>query len=57
LKQAAQGGGGVTILWGVEDMWRCGTEGYSLVGMVAMGCQLDLVILVVFSNLNDSMIR
>ena len=27
LAQAAQGGGGVTIPGGVQEMWRCGTEG------------------------------
>jgi len=26
---AAQGGGGVTILGGVPEPWRCGTEGPS----------------------------
>jgi len=34
LAQAAQGGGGVTIPGGVQEMWRCGTEGRGLVGMV-----------------------
>jgi len=28
LAQAAQGGGGVTILEGVQEMWRCSTEGH-----------------------------
>jgi len=40
------------ISWGDA---QCGTEGHSLVGMVVMGWWLDLI-LVVFSNLNDSMI-
>jgi len=31
LDQAAQGGGGVTIPGGVQEMWRCGTEGHGLV--------------------------
>ena len=35
---------------------RCGTEKLGWVGMVGMGGWLDLVILVVFSNLNVSMI-
>jgi len=26
LKQAARGGGGVTVPGGVQGMWRCGTE-------------------------------
>jgi len=37
-------------------MCRCGTFGQGLVGMVVMGWRLDLMILEVFSNLNDSMI-
>ena len=37
-------------------MCRCGTSGYGLVGMVVLGGWLDLMILEVFSNLNDSMI-
>jgi len=27
-KQAAQGGGAVTIPGGIQEMWRCGTEGH-----------------------------
>ena len=27
LVQAAKGGGGVTVPGGVQEMWRCGTEG------------------------------
>jgi len=34
LTQAAQGGGGVTVPGDVQEMWRCGTEGCGLVGMV-----------------------
>ena len=26
LAQGAQGGGGVTIPGGVQELWRCGTE-------------------------------
>jgi len=36
---------------------RCGTSGHGLVGMVLLGGWLDLMILEVFSNLNDSMKR
>jgi len=37
-------------------MCRCGTSGHGLLDMVVLGGQLDLMILEVFSNLNDSMI-
>ena len=50
LEQASQGGDGVTIPGGVQEMCRCGTKGHGLVHRVGMGQQLDLVILVVFSN-------
>jgi len=36
-------------------MCRCDTSGHGLAGMVVMGWRLDLMILEVFSNLNDSM--
>ena len=52
---AVQGGGGVTIPGGVPVLWGCGTEGcgqWAWWGWAG----LDLGILVVFSNLNDSMI-
>ena len=29
VAQAAQGGGGVTFPGGVQETWRCGTEGLS----------------------------
>jgi len=29
LEQAAQGGGGVTVPGGVQEMWRCGTSGWT----------------------------
>jgi len=45
------GGGWVTIPGGVQKMCRCGTSGCGLVGMVVLGGWLDLMILVVFSNL------
>lgn len=50
--QSSQGRGGITILGGAQEMYRCGTQRHSLVSMVVMGSQLDLMI---FSNL-DSMI-
>jgi len=56
LEQAAQGSGGVTIPGGVQKMCRYGTSGHGLAGMVLLGGWLDLMILEVFSNLNDSMI-
>ena len=37
-------------------MCRRGTSRQGLVGMVVMGWQLGLMILEIFSNLNDSMI-
>jgi len=37
-------------------MCRYGTSGHGLVGMVVMGGRLDLMILEVFSNLNNSLI-
>ena len=35
--QAAQGSDGVTVTGGVQEMWRCGTEGHGIVIMVEMG--------------------
>ena len=32
LAQAAQGSQGVTIPGGVQEAWRCGTEGHSMHG-------------------------
>ena len=57
LEQAAQGSGGLTMPGGVQKMRRRGTSGRGLVGMVVLGWQLDLMILEVFSKLNDSMIH
>ena len=55
MAQVAQGGGGVTVHGGVQELCGCGTEGrgqwYGADGVTA-----GLVILMVFSNLNDSMI-
>ena len=36
MEQAAQGGGGVTILGGFQETWKCGTQGHSLVGKGGM---------------------
>ena len=44
LEQAAQGGGGVPILGGVQKTCRYGTSGYSLVGMVVLGGWMDSMI-------------
>ena len=51
LEWAAQGGGGVTISGGVQETFRCCTEGHGLVGNMVVGGQLDWMILEVFSNL------
>ena len=51
MAQAAQGSGGVTICGGVPEPCGCGTEGCGWAELV-----LDKMILVVFSNLNDSII-
>ena len=55
LVQAAQGGGGVTIPGGVQEIFRCCTEGRGLVGSIGDGGWLDCMILEVFSDLGDSM--
>ena len=56
LVEAAQGSGGVAIPGGVQKMCRYSTSGHGLAGMVVLGWWLDLMILEVFSNLNNSMI-
>ena len=56
MERATEGGDGVTAPGGVKEKCIHGTEGHGLVGMVVMGWWLDKVILVVFSNLNGSMI-
>ena len=56
LEQAAQESGGVTIPGDVKKTCRYGTSGHGLADMVVLGWQSDLMILEVFSNLNDSMI-
>jgi len=55
LEQAAQGSGGVPISGGVQKTCS-GTSGHGSADMVVLGWWLDLMILEVFSNLNDSMI-
>jgi len=39
LGQTTLGSGGVTVLGGVQETHRCGTEGHSSVGMVKVSCQ------------------
>jgi len=56
LAQAAQGNGGVPIPGGVQNTCRCGTLGHGLAGLAVLGWGLDLMILEVFSNLNDSVL-
>ena len=53
---SSQGSSGVTIPGGVQKTCKYGTSGHGLAGMVVLGWWLDLMILEVFSNLNDSMI-
>ena len=50
LTQAAQGGGGVAVSGGVQEPWRCGTEGYGQWATLVVGGWLDWVILEVFSK-------
>ena len=42
LKQTAQRGSAVTVPGGVQETWRCGTEGHGLVGMVGDGLTVEL---------------
>ena len=56
LERAAQGGGGVTIPGGVQEMCRCDTKEHGQWATLVVGGWLDQMILKVFSNLNDSMI-
>lgn len=37
LEQVTQGSGGVTVSGDVQEIWRCRTEEYDLVGLVVMG--------------------
>ena len=37
LEWAAQGDGGVTVPGGVQETFRCGTEGHGLVGKLVVG--------------------
>ena len=56
LTQAAQGGGGVAVSGGVQEPWRCGTEGYGQWVVLIVGGWLDWVILEFSSNFGDSVI-
>jgi len=56
LDQAAQGSGGVPIPGGVQKTCGWGTSRHGLAGIVVLGWRLTLMILEVFSNLNDSVI-
>jgi len=62
LKERSDIGTGCPGKWLSHHAWRClktcrcATSGCSLVGVVVLGGWLDLMILEVFSNLNDSMI-
>ena len=49
------GSGGVTVPGGVQGPWRCGTEGRGQ-WCGGGGLMVDLMLFVVFSNLNDAMI-
>jgi len=60
LKEWSDIGKGCPGKWLSHHPWRCrkndGTSGHGLAGMVALRWWLDLMILEVFSNLNNSMI-
>jgi len=47
----------ITIPGDVRETWRCNTEGHGLIGDIGdrWTVQLDEMILVIFSKLNDSM--
>ena len=51
----AKGDGGVTVPGGVQELWRCGTEGRGY-GHSGGGLELDLVILAVLTNSCDSVL-
>ena len=55
-RHSCPGSGGVTVPGGVQEPYRCDTEGC---GQWAQwgGLELDLVIFEVFSNLRDSIIK
>jgi len=52
VEWAAQGGGGVTVVGGVQRTCRCGAEDV-ISGHGVVGWQLDWMISGFFSNLND----
>lgn len=41
LAQASQGGGGVTVPKGVQETWRCGSQGHGLWVLLVVGEWLD----------------
>ena len=53
MEQAAQGGDGVTVPGGVEEMFRCSTEGHGLVGNIGDRWTVDWMIIEVSSNLDS----
>lgn len=55
LAQPAQGGGKVTVPGGVQETWRCGTEGHGQWAILVLGGWLDWVIIETVSGLYDSM--
>ena len=56
LEWALQGGGGVAVLGGVQETFRCCTEGHGLLGTIGDRWIVGLDDLRHFSNLADSMI-
>lgn len=55
LEQTTQGSGGIVILGSVQKSSGCGTWGHGLVvDLVVLGQHLELMVLEVSSNLNDS---
>lgn len=56
LAQTAKRGGGVTVLRDVQETWRNGTDDCDFGDTMGTGWWLGFVILVVFSNLGDSVV-
>lgn len=54
MEWTAQESGGITVPEGAHETTGRGTWCYGLVDKVVIGQRLDLVILEIFSNLNDS---
>ena len=55
LEQAVHRGGGVTVPGDGQELCGCGTDGHGQSGHGGDELGMDKVILVVFSNCNDSM--